>query len=383
MQKEKLTEPMNACQVFCPNLDCSARGQLNQGNIKIHDHSRRRYRCTVCAKTFTERTGTMFVGLKKSPELVETVISLLSKGCPVQAIVYTFNLDERTVAEWRDKAGRHCQTMHQNLVETAGLDLQHVQADEIRAKTVGQVVWLAMAIMVPTRLWLGGVVSAQRDRRLIRRLMNLVRRCGRAGAKLLVCTDGLAAYPKATEQAFRDKVREPAQRGRPRLAVQPGLVIGRVIKRVKARRLVEIDRQILRGNEAQVAELLGNSAGGGLLLNTSYIERFNATLRECWSNLTRKSRHAARKIAALNHGMYLVGTVYNFCTPHRELRLANWDNPDLPRWIARSPAMASGLSDHLWTMGELLRYKVAPPPFVAPKRRGRPPKKRPERAFTV
>jgi transposase-like protein len=316
MLKEKLTEPMNACQLFCPNLDCSARGQLNRGNIKLHDRKRRRYRCNLCRKCFTERTGTMFVGLKKSPALVETVISLLSKGCPLQAIVYTFDLDERTIAEWRDKAGQHCQTVHQNLVETAGLDLQHVQADEIRAKMVGQVVWLAMAIMVPTRLWLGGVVSDQRDRSLIRRLMALVRRCGRAGAKLLVCTDGLAAYPKATEQAFRDKALEPAQRGRPRLVVWPGLIIGRVIKRVKARRLVEIDRQILRGTQAQVADLLGNSAGGGLVLNTSYIERFNATLRECWSNLTRKSRHAARKIVTLNQGMYLVGTVYNFCTPH-------------------------------------------------------------------
>jgi len=63
--------------------------------------------------------------------------------------------------------------------------------------------------------------------------------------------------------------------------------------------------------------------------------------------------------------MYLVGTVYNFCTPHRSLQQDKQE---------RTPAMAAGLTRHIWTVGELLCYQVAPPPFVAPKRRGRKPK---------
>ena len=64
------------------------------------------------------------------------------------------------------------------------------------------------------------------------------------------------------------------------------------------------------------------------------------------------------------HGMYLVGCLYNFCTPHQSLRTD----------LHRTPAMAAGLTDHCWSVGELLSYRFAPPPFVLKKRRGRPPK---------
>lgn len=232
-----------------------------------------------------------------------------------------------------------------------------------------------MGIMVPTRLWLGGVVSTTRDRQLADRLVKLVRGCAKTSGKVLVCVDGWAAYPKAIKRAFRDKVVRPgqAQRGRPRLALWPQLAIGVVIKYKRAYKLVEVRREIVAGSPELVAELISTSQGG-LYLNTSYIERFNATLRERLASLTRKSRHAARRVAALETGMYLVASVYNFCVAHRELRVANYDQPQQARWQPRTPAMASGLSDHIWSVAELLKYKVVPPPFVPPKRRGRPPK---------
>ncbi len=73
--------------------------------------------------------------------------------------------------------------------------------------------------------------------------------------------------------------------------------------------------------------------------------------------------------------MFLVGTAYNFVWSHDSLRLPN-DRPG-HKWRERTPAMAAGLTDHPWTMDELLRYQVPPAPWVAsppPKRRGRPPK---------
>ncbi len=54
----------------------------------------------------------MFEGLRKPTELIVIVVTLLSYGCPVQAIVHAFSLDERTVASWRDRAGVHCEQIH-------------------------------------------------------------------------------------------------------------------------------------------------------------------------------------------------------------------------------------------------------------------------------
>ncbi len=142
------------------------------------------------------------------------------------------------------------------------LDLQHVQLDEIRAKGVGKVIWLAMGIMVPTRLWLGGVVSATRDRKLADRLLKIVRGCAKSTGKVLVCVDGWAAYPKAIKRAFRDKILpagpEQPQRGRPRLALWPQLAIGVVIKYKRAYKLVEVRREIVAEwqlGEAELAEV--------------------------------------------------------------------------------------------------------------------------------
>jgi len=95
----------------------------------------------------------MLDGLRKPTELIVIVVTLLAFGCPVQAIVQAYGLDERTVASWRDRAGKQCQRVHQAIVEQGQLDLVHVQADEIRVKARSMVVWMGLAIMVPTRFW--------------------------------------------------------------------------------------------------------------------------------------------------------------------------------------------------------------------------------------
>ena|SRR5437588_2695593 len=138
------TEQMNASQVFCPNLDCTARGKVGEGNIVIHSRSRPRYRCKTCGKTFSAQTGTMFAGLRKPMELMVIVVTLLAYGCPIQAIVQAFSLDERTVASWRDRAGKHCHQVHEALVQQEQLDLVHVQADEIRVKGYKMIAWMGL-----------------------------------------------------------------------------------------------------------------------------------------------------------------------------------------------------------------------------------------------
>jgi len=110
------------------------RGQLGMGKITIHDRRRQRSRWKGCKQTFSAHRGTMCEDLRKPVELIVIVVTLLTYGCPVQAIVHAFDLDKRTVADWRDRAGRHCQPVHQQMGEQGKLDLMHVQADEIRGK---------------------------------------------------------------------------------------------------------------------------------------------------------------------------------------------------------------------------------------------------------
>src|SRR3954464_7559118 len=105
----------------------------------------------------------------------------------------------------QDKAGGHAQAVHYHFLRTSVVDLQHVQADEIRGKTAGGRCWLAMAMAVPSRLRLGGVVSPVRDLHLIQHLVDLVRMAWAPSRALLICVDGLASYVTASRRAFREK----------------------------------------------------------------------------------------------------------------------------------------------------------------------------------
>jgi transposase-like protein/IS1 family transposase len=350
---------MDPTTTFCPNLACPARGQTGQGNIGIHSRKDRRFICKQCRKTFTATKGTVFYRLRTAAELVVLVVTLLAHGCPLQAIVAAFRLDERTVADWWARAGQQGQAVQEDLVEQPR-DLGHVQADEIRVKTQGGIVWMALAMMIRTRLWLAGEVSAQRDMPLSRRLIERVRRCA-THRPLLFCTDGLCAYIRAIRETFRDPERTGAH-GRPRLRPWRNVCIAQVVKRYTKRRVVDVERRIVDGTPARVETLRRRSYGDGVI-NTAYIERLNATFRERLASLTRRGRARARRPLTLHHGMYLIGTVYNFCTPHASLDRVG---------SATTPAMAAGITEHCWSVRELLSYHVPPPRWTPPTQRGRP-----------
>src|SRR4029079_19006917 len=133
----------------------------------------RRYRCTTCGCTFAATHDTPFYRLKKPTELVIIVMTLLCHGCPLQAIVAAFGLDERTVAAWRDRAGRHGQRFHEHHVLSGPVELGHVPADALYGNAVSPTSWMAMAMAGPSRLWLGGVVSARRDLCLITAVVHM------------------------------------------------------------------------------------------------------------------------------------------------------------------------------------------------------------------
>jgi hypothetical protein len=139
--------------------------------------------------------------------------------------------------------------------------------------------------------------------------------------------------------------------------------------------VVGVVHRVVCGTPAAVAAALA-ATHGGTVINTAYIERLNATFRQHLAPLVRRGRALAHTQAVLTAGMYLVGCAYNLCWDHDSLREAAL--PGAPTaWRERTPAMAAGLTDHRWTMGELLHHQVPPPVWVAPRRRGRPPKRLP------
>lgn len=353
---------MDPQQVFCPNMGCPARGQTGQGNIGVHSQKDGRYICHQCGHTFVERRGTPLYRLHHEAELFILVSTLCAYGCPPQAIVAAYGLNERTVADWQARAGQHSQTVHAHLVEQPR-DLQHVQADEIRVKLQGQIVWLAMAVMVQTRLWLGGVVRPERDAALILRLMNQVRACALA-RPLLFCVDGFNSYIGAIRFVFRTALPCGKQGGRHQMVSWPDIHIGQVLKQYQCRRLTGVLRRVFQGSESTAQTLIAQS-GGGKVLNTAFIERLNGTFRARLASLTRRTHALARQEATVQPGVYLIGAVYNFCSEHASLRLKLWVGEHGFRWVQRTPAMAAGIADHCWSVQELLTFHV-PPPFWQP-----------------
>jgi hypothetical protein len=125
---------------------------VDKGNLRIHSRADKRYLCTQCHKTFSATKGTPFYRLHQQHDLFVMVVTLLGYGCPVQAIVAACQLDERTVAAWQTRAAAQARQVHEHLVEHPK-DLGEVQADELRVKLQGQIVWVATAIWTSGAIW--------------------------------------------------------------------------------------------------------------------------------------------------------------------------------------------------------------------------------------
>jgi hypothetical protein len=167
-------------------------------------------------------------------------------------------------------------------------------------------------------------------------------------------------------------VRLDGKIGRPHLKAWENLCIVRVIKQVSGKHVTGIIQRIGCGTWKQACLLLKQTQNT-LNPHACYIERINGTFRSRIVALVRRGRLLVRQLATLRHGMYLVGTVYNFFTPHKSLRRVLYLADNSHRWIPMTPAMAIGITDHVWSVGELLSYQVPLLPWKLP--RGRPSKR--------
>ncbi|MEW6207396.1 MAG: hypothetical protein AB1631_03450 [Acidobacteriota bacterium] len=226
--------------------------------------------------------------MRTEEKTVTQVVTLLAHGCPLQAICAAFDLDEPTVLNWHQRAASQSERVQKLMVEVPR-KLGEVQSDELRVKAQGRLFWMASSMQVSTRLWLGVVVSECRDLPLIVSLIMIVKRCASAlGRGFWFTSDGLTSYVSAIREVFREPD-HPLQPGRPRLVSWPKILIAQVIKRVEARRVVEIERRRVQGSAEEV-ELLRHKSKEGGVLNTSFIERLNGIFRQRLSCLARRRR---------------------------------------------------------------------------------------------
>jgi hypothetical protein len=121
--------------------------------------------------------------------------------------------------------------------------------------------------------------------------------------------------------------------------------------------VIGVEHRIKRGT-AEAVEAIRHKAHAASVLNTAYIERLNGTFRQCLAALARRGRALARQITTLEAGMWVVGTLSNFCTPHQSLRVTLMSAAGVREQIERTPAMAAGISDHCWSVKELLSSRL-------------------------
>jgi transposase-like protein len=265
---------MDTHERFRHNRECWAYGRAGQGHVVIHSKEERRYRCKRCYKTFSATKGSAFYRMHKPHELLTTVVTLMAYGCPVQAIVAAFGLDEHTIHRWQLMSGRQCRRVHEHTVRAGGVPFWR----RFRSTSCGygsSVAWCGWPRRF--RLVAGcGSVRIRRERSLIRTLLEGVRACG-AFDTLLLCTDGLSSYAKQALSVLREPLRT-GKRGRPRLLLPEGLMVALAIKRYARRRVIGVVRRVVRGTEEAVHSRLASTQGSdNAVINTAYIERLQAT----------------------------------------------------------------------------------------------------------
>jgi len=158
------------------------------------------------------------------------------------------------------------------------------------------------------------------------------------------------------------------KRGRPRkprLEPRPDLIYAQVVKHRRKGKVVKVERKLVFGTEEALQEYLERSSVSHTI-NTSYVERQNNTFRQHNCRFTRKTMGYSKKDYWLERQLHLCIGYYHFCLPHAGLReeidppLPTKGNGSPKKWKQRTPFMAAGITDHVWTLKELLTYRLPP-----------------------
>jgi IS1 family transposase/transposase-like protein len=373
---------------FCPEPTCRYYGWVGRGNIRANGHpnggSWRQLYCMACRGYFLETSGTPLHGKRVPAELLVRVVATVAEGLGIRAVARVFEVEPNTVLAWLIEAADHLEAFSQALLHD--VQVSQVQLDELYAvlsavkagrMTEAEAIerlersphWVWAAIDPQSKLLLA-INVGERTLAMAQCLVHQVVAVLAPGCVPLFLTDGLKDYSMALLTHFGHWVQPPRQRDagplpKPRWMPLPQLLYAQVVKSYRRRRVIRVRHRVVFGTLAGVNRVLEPL---GWQINTAFIERANLAMRQHVAAIGRRVMTVCKGEVGLRQQLALYQTYYNWCLPHSSLRLPlpqplpTNGSGSAKRWQPRTPAMAAGLTDHVWTLREVLQFRVPPWP---------------------
>jgi len=373
---------------YCPNPDCASRGWVGWGNLRANGHPNggpwRQLLCVVCRRYFLETLGTILHGKRASVELIVRVLACLAEGLGIRGTARVFEVDPNTVLQWLVEAAEQLQAFSRHFLHD--IRVNQVQLDELfallsavkdgevseaeaieRLERSPQWVWTAMD---PESKLLIMIDVGARTLAMAQGVVHQVAQVLAPDCAPLFLTDGFREYMTALlthygmwVQSERRQVKGPEPK--PRWMPLPGLLYAQVIKTVRRRRLVRVTHRVVFGTLEAIQQVL---AACGWQINTAFVERLNLTIRQHVAAVGRRVSTLCKGEDGVRQQLALYHMSSNFCLPHTSLRQPlprpepTHGTGSATRWQPQTPAMAAGLTDHVWTLREVLLFRVPPWP---------------------
>jgi IS1 family transposase len=370
---------------YCRNPRCRCYGQAGISSCLVfHDwhNGAPRFRCTRCNGLIGARVGTAYTGLRTDESTYQSGARHLAEGTSIRATGRLLGLDKDTVCQWLPRLGRHCERVMSYFFRN--LHLSECQLDELWTfifkkedqltsleKLLGIYgdawVWVAFSPvckLVPS--WVVGKRTLPNARKLVFRLKSAT-----DGHIPFFTSDELPHYADALLEVYGVLETPPrhGNRGRsplPRKSPPPDLCYAVVVKERERGRVVKVTTRIVYGSEQQVAAAL-KASPVSTTINTYGVERNNLTIRQHSRRMGRKVNAFSKERDYLEYQLTLAFAYYHFVMPHRGLRQrlpepipTKGPRASYKKWKPITPAMAAGLTDHVWSMDELLSFRVPP-----------------------
>jgi IS1 family transposase len=372
----------------CPHIGCRYRGWLGLGNLRANGHPSggpwRQFQCTSCQGYFPEHHGTIFHGKQVAVELIVRVLACLAEGLGIRATARVFEVDPNTVWHWLVEAAEHlrafsCYFLCDGHVKQLQLDelyavLRDVKngalsEDEALDRLARSPYWIWTVMDPESKLLLVMDVGA-RTLAMAQRVVHQVVGVLAPGCVPLFLTDGLKDYGTALLThfgAWMQPERRPATgaRPKPRWIPLPELLYAQVVKAYRRRRIVGVKHRVVFGTMERVQQVL---SACGRQINTAFVERLNLDIRQRVAAVGRRVNTLCQGEDGLRQQLAVFHCYYNFCLPHASLRQPllvpepTHGRGSAKQWRPCTPAMAAGLTDHMWSLKEVLLYRVPPWP---------------------
>jgi transposase-like protein/IS1 family transposase len=376
---------------FCPHANCAYRGWLGLGNLRANGHPSggpwRQFHCTGCDGYFLETHGTLFHGKHVSVDLIVRVIACLAEGLGIRGTARVFEVDPNTVLQWLVEAAEQLQAfsryvLHDVRVTQVQLDELFALLSAVKDGAVSEVEAIKRLARSPQWVWaamdpesklLLALDVGDRTRAMAQRVVHHVAQVLAPDCAPLFLTDGFREYMTALLTHYGHWVQPPRRQAqgpapKPRWMPLPGLLYAQVVKTVRCRRLVRVSHRVVFGSLEAVNHLL---APRGWHINTAFVERINLAIRQHVAAVGRRVSTLCKGEEGLRQQLALYQTYHNFCLPHTSLRQAlpqpapTKGTGSARQWRPRTPAMAAGLTDHVWTLRAVLLFRVPPWPQPA------------------